>query len=145
MLNKLTITITKYTWITFVTNLWPKFHGSLNNICRCPSYPSLPAYCQKNRVPGQCCPVIKCDVPGFGTLNPDSQLVPTPAPTKGMGVIRTPAPTGLVPIIQILPNNPQNVTGGQLPGGGYPIKSTQISGIRSKYWRYPEIDMDIHV
>ena len=105
----------------------------MNIICRCPSYPPLPAYCQKNKVPGQCCPVIKCDVPGFGTLNPDPQLIPTPAPTKGMGVIPTPAPTGLVPIIQILPNNPQNITGGQLPGGGYPIKSTQISGIRSKY------------
>ncbi|XP_076113274.1 uncharacterized protein LOC143080959 isoform X2 [Mytilus galloprovincialis] len=104
--------------------------GLYRCISKCPAYPALPSYCKKNMVPGQCCPVIGCDVPGFGTINPDPQLVPTPAPTK-IGVIPTPAPTSLVPVIQINPNPSQNTTGG-IPGGGYPIKPNQITGISNQ-------------
>ncbi|CAC5382852.1 unnamed protein product [Mytilus coruscus] len=104
--------------------------GLYGCLSKCPSYPALPSYCKKNRVPGQCCPVISCDIPGYGSFDPDSQLVPTPLPTK-IGELITPALTSLVPIIQIDPNPSQNITSG-IPGGGYPIKPDQITGISNQ-------------
>ncbi|XP_052816208.1 uncharacterized protein LOC128242861 isoform X2 [Mya arenaria] len=47
---------------------------------KCPKYPTLPAYCKSVNVPGQCCPSVSCDIPGYGTYNPTPQLVPTPRP-----------------------------------------------------------------
>ncbi|VDI05046.1 Hypothetical predicted protein [Mytilus galloprovincialis] len=81
-------------------------------------------------VPGQCCPVISCDIPGFGTMDPVPQLVPTSLPTK-IGSLPTPAPTSLIQIIQISPNPSQN-TSSVIPGGGYPIKPNQITGISNQ-------------
>ncbi|CAG2229239.1 unnamed protein product [Mytilus edulis] len=96
----------------------------------CPAYPALPSYCKKNMVPGQCCPVISCDIPGLGTMDPVPELVPTSLPTK-IGSLPTPAPTSLIQIIQISPNPSQNTTSG-IPGGGYPIKPNQITAISNQ-------------
>ncbi|XP_076113279.1 uncharacterized protein LOC143080963 [Mytilus galloprovincialis] len=104
--------------------------GLYRCISKCPAYPALPSYCKKNMVPGQCCPVLSCDIPGFGIMDPDPQLVPNQAPTK-IGLPQTPAPTSLVSIIQIDPYPSQNSTGG-IPGGGYPIKPDQIAGINNQ-------------
>ncbi|VDI54515.1 Hypothetical predicted protein, partial [Mytilus galloprovincialis] len=85
---------------------------------------------KKEHVPGQCCQVLSCDIPGFGTMDPYPQLVPNQAPTK-IGLPQTPAPTSLVSIIQIDPYPSKNITGG-IPGGGYPIKLDQIAGISNQ-------------
>ncbi|XP_052233684.1 uncharacterized protein LOC127846468 isoform X4 [Dreissena polymorpha] len=47
---------------------------------KCPQYPALPSYCKMVKIPGQCCPSMTCDIPGYGTYNPVPQLVPTPRP-----------------------------------------------------------------
>ncbi|XP_071172213.1 uncharacterized protein [Mytilus edulis] len=104
--------------------------GLYRCISKCPAYPALPSYCKKNMVPGQCCPVISCDIPGFGTMDPVPELVPTSLPTK-IGSLPTPAPTSLIQIIQISPNPSQNTTSG-IPGGGYPIKPNQITAISNQ-------------
>lgn len=104
---------------------------NIYNLFRCPTYPPMPTYCHKNSVPGQCCPVVSCDVPGLGSITPYPQLVPTPAPTK-VGMIPTPAPDVLSHLSIIVPNPKTNLTGG-LPGGGYPVKPDQISGVTSKF------------
>ncbi|XP_071172353.1 uncharacterized protein [Mytilus edulis] len=104
--------------------------GLYRCISKCPAYPALPSYCKKKMVPGQCCPVISCDIPGFGTMDPVPQLVPTSLPTK-IGSLPTPAPTSLIQIIQISPNPSQN-TSSVIPGGGYPIKPNQITGISNQ-------------
>ncbi|VDI00817.1 Hypothetical predicted protein [Mytilus galloprovincialis] len=104
--------------------------GLYRCISKCPAYPALPSYCKKNMVPGQCCPVISCDIPGFGIMDPVPELVPTSLSTK-IGSLPTPAPTSLIQIIQISPNPSQNTTSG-IPGGGYPIKPNQIPGISNQ-------------
>ncbi|XP_060567789.1 mucin-2-like isoform X2 [Ruditapes philippinarum] len=78
---------------------------------KCPEYPQLPNYCKSVTVPGQCCPTLTCDIPGYGTYNPVPQLVPTPRPSN--------SPSGSTPDPQIIvmPQNP--VSGGHYPGGGY--------------------------
>lgn len=74
--------------------LWPisaRRHSFIHTICpasflfRCPVYPKLPSYCKSVNVPGQCCPSLTCDIPGYGTYNPVPQLVPTPRPSAPPG------------------------------------------------------------
>ncbi|XP_071172042.1 CCN family member 3-like [Mytilus edulis] len=97
------------------TCLYGQLNGMYGCLSKCPGYPALPSYCKKNRVPGQCCPVISCDIPGYGTFDPDPQLVPTPIPIK-IDQLITSAPTSLEPIIQFNPNPSQNTTEGILGG-----------------------------
>lgn len=43
---------------------------------RCPVYPpTLPTYCRKVAIPGQCCPKLSCDIPGTnGSYVPPSEV-----------------------------------------------------------------------
>ncbi|XP_060063144.1 kielin/chordin-like protein [Ylistrum balloti] len=109
--------------------------GVYRCLSKCPAYPQVPSYCHKVTVPGQCCPSLSCDVPGFGNYNPVPQLVPVVAPTPQPGVSPTPRPSGLPPVIHVVPSTSLgNTTGGfaPLPGGGYPINNNQISGVTSQ-------------
>ena len=121
----------KYVQICYQRKLDPARieHWTVLNIySRCPKYPSLPTYCRSVTIPGQCCPSVTCDVPGFnGTYTPTPQLVPHPAPTLAPGA--TPKPG----TIHVVPVQGPNVTGGSsLPGGGYPVNPQQTGAIRSK-------------
>lgn len=87
---------------------------------RCPKFPPLPKYCKFVSVPGDCCPTLSCNSPDYGKYTPNSQLIPTPAPSV------TPAP-GATPNPQIIIAPGSGLTtGGQTVIAGTPL--TGFSG-----------------
>ncbi|XP_005113442.2 uncharacterized protein LOC101863162, partial [Aplysia californica] len=103
-------------------------------VSRCPSYPAsgaVSANCQTVTVPGQCCPVLHCDIPGVGKYSPvpDMLTVPVVPPPKPGQPGKT--ASGL-PQIWLVPGVNSNKP--TLPGGGYVIPSTSpgLTGLRDK-------------
>ncbi|KAJ8302722.1 LOW QUALITY PROTEIN: hypothetical protein KUTeg_019118 [Tegillarca granosa] len=106
--------------------------GVYRCISRCPKYPVMPSYCNEVQIPGQCCPTVSCDIPGFGAYNPIPQLNPTPAPPKSIAPTKPGATPPSQQIISV--GYGPNITGGssQFPGGGFPIQPSQFSAVRTQ-------------
>ncbi|KAL5022346.1 hypothetical protein ScPMuIL_001501 [Solemya velum] len=96
--------------------------GQYKCVSKCPQYGGIPSYCHLTTIPGQCCPSLSCNIPGYGQYNPIPQLLPTMAPTAGPGVSVTPSTSGIVGgsvIVGPVSGSGTGFTGSGLPGHGY--------------------------
>uniref|UniRef100_A0A8W8JW71 VWFC domain-containing protein n=5 Tax=Magallana gigas TaxID=29159 RepID=A0A8W8JW71_MAGGI len=110
--------------------------GEYKCVSKCPVYPpTLPTYCRKVAIPGQCCPKLSCDIPGTnGSYVPPSEVQITPAPTMPDGSFITAAPFGGLSgqVVYTMPTNPPTTTVPAFPGQGFPISQSQITMVRDQ-------------
>ncbi|XP_076111939.1 uncharacterized protein LOC143080127 isoform X2 [Mytilus galloprovincialis] len=98
-------------------------NGQYKCVTKCPQLPdSLPSYCTKISIPGQCCAKLKCDIPGV-SFKPPGEVIATSAPFIKV----TGTPSGIINI-----GTPKPTSAPSLPGGGFPILPQQFSEIRSQ-------------